>query len=150
MFIIFIACLRVPMLSIPFFMHVFRFRFIDIHVFTWSRIYCHLCYLSLHVPVCLSHLTWSCTRVPVTHAIWLYPMYSLGLLTTLDSHVQILEPGPWRICCSIRVHSRAWISGCLSGPSSSQSPLDRLARFSSCYSWVLSRISYCTSCFCAS
>ena len=23
----------------------------------------HLCYLSLPVPVCLSHLTWSCTRV---------------------------------------------------------------------------------------
>jgi len=46
--------------------------------------------------------------------------------------------------------ARAWISSCLSGPSFFQPSYDRLARFSSCYSWVLSCISYCTSCFCAS
>jgi len=52
-----------------------------------------LCYLSFLLPACLDHITWSCTRVPVMRAIWLYHMYSLGLLTTLDSHVQILESG---------------------------------------------------------
>ena len=70
----FVAWLCVPILSIPFFMHVLRFRFIDIHAFTWSQIYCHffLYYLSFPVPACLDHITWSCTRVPVMHAIWLY------------------------------------------------------------------------------
>jgi len=69
MFNIFIACLCVPMLSILFSMHVFRFRFIDIHVFTWFRICCrsfnflyvtcHCVYLHAwttsldHVHVCL-------------------------------------------------------------------------------------------------
>ena len=83
-------------------MHIFRFRLTDIHVFTWSQIYCHfsLYYLSFPVPACLNHITWSCTRVPVMHAIWLYNMYSLGLLTTLDSHVQILESRPCWSCCS--------------------------------------------------
>jgi len=46
--------------------------------------------------------------------------------------------------------TKTWISSCLSGPSFFQPPHDRLTRFSSYYSWVLSRISYCTSCFCAS
>jgi len=99
---IFVTWLCIPMLSIPFSMHVFRFRITDIHVFTWSRIYCHshLCYLSFPVPAWLDHVTWSCTRVPIMHAIWLYSLYSLGLLTTLDSHVQILESGPWQPCCT--------------------------------------------------
>jgi len=97
----FVAWLCVPILSIPFFMHVFRFRFTDIHAFTWSQIYCLFSYItSFSVPACLDHITWSCTRVPVMHAIWLYNMYSLGLLTTLDSHVQILESGPWWLGCS--------------------------------------------------
>ena len=59
-----------------------------------------LCYLLLLVPACLDHITWSCTRVPVMHAIRLYYMCSLGLLTTLDSHVQILKSSPWWSCCS--------------------------------------------------
>ena len=44
----FVAWLCVPMLSIPLFMHVFRFRFTDIHAFTWSRIYCHFSYITCH------------------------------------------------------------------------------------------------------
>ena len=65
---VFIACLFVLKLSTPFSMHIFRFRLIDIYVFTWFRICCrssnfHLCYLSLPIPVCLNHITWSCTRV---------------------------------------------------------------------------------------
>ena len=59
-----------------------------------------LYYLSVPVPACLEHITWSCTCVPVMHAIWLYHMYSLGLLTTLDSQVQILESGPWWLGCN--------------------------------------------------
>jgi len=66
-----------------------------------------LYYLSFPVPACLDHITWSCTRVPVMHAIWLYRMYSLGLLTTLDPHVQILETRPWRPYCTWSV----WRSG---------------------------------------
>ena len=68
-------------------------------------IYCRsfkfpICYLLLLVPACLDHITWLCTRVTVMHAIRLYYMYSLGLLTTLDPYVQILEPRPWWPCCS--------------------------------------------------
>ena len=60
-----------------------------------------LCYLSLPVLVYLSHLTWSCTRV-TAWARQLILSYVLGgcFLTTLDSHVQILESGPWRPYCS--------------------------------------------------
>ena len=37
--LVFIACLFLLKLSILFSMHAFRFRLIDIHVFTWFRIY---------------------------------------------------------------------------------------------------------------
>jgi len=101
-----VTCLCVPMLFKPFSMHVFRFRFIDIHVVTWFRIYfrcfnflyvtCHCLYLHAwitsldHAHMCLPE-----------HANWPYHMYSLGcILTTLDFHVQILESGPWWSCCS--------------------------------------------------
>jgi len=74
------------------------------------------------------------------HASWLYHIYSLGcFLTTLDPHVQILESGSWRPCCSwSECVAKVWINGCLSEPSFFQPPLDRLVRFSSFYSWVLS------------
>ena len=102
MFNIFIACLCVPMLSIPFFMHVFRFRFIDIHVFTWSQIYCHFLYVTCH---CLYLYAWATSLDHghvwlLEHANWLHHMYSRVASTTLDSHVQILQSGPWRLCCS--------------------------------------------------
>ena len=76
------------------------------------------------------------------HANLLYHMYSSGcFLTTLHPPVQILESGQWRPCCSrSECIAEAWISGCLSAPSFFQPPLDRLARFSFCYSWILSRI----------
>ena len=75
---------------------------------------------------------------------FIYVLAGLHLIT-LNYHVQILETGPWYHCCSWSdCAAKAWISGCLSGPSFFQHPYDRLARFSSCYSWVLSRISYCT------
>ena len=86
------------------------------------------------------------------HANWLYLMYSLGcFLTALDPHVQILKSGPWWPYCSWSEYAaEAWISSCLPIPSFFQPPLDRLARFSSCYSWVLSCLLYYTSYFCAS
>jgi len=63
-----ITCLCVPTLLTSFSIHIFWFRFIDIYVFTWFWIYhhssdFHLCYRSFPVPVCLNHITWSCTRV---------------------------------------------------------------------------------------
>ena len=105
MFSVFIACLCVPMLSILFSMHVFRFRFIDIHVFTSFWIYCRsfnfpyvTChYLYLHVwitSVDYVHVCLICT--PLGFIVCTGGLY----LTTLDSHVQILEPGPWWPFCS--------------------------------------------------
>jgi len=101
-----ITCLCVPMLSIPFSMHVFRLRLIDIHVFTWFRIYCrsfNFFYVTCHF-LYLYAWTTSLDHVHVwlpEHANWLYHMYLPGcFLTTLDPHVQILESGPWRPCCS--------------------------------------------------
>ena len=106
---------------------------------------CHFLYLRAwttsldHVHVCLL-----CTPSGFIF------LYSLGLLTTLDSHVQILESGPRRPCCTwSEWRSGSVVSYCLFGPSSFPPLLDWLARFSSCHSWVFS-ISYCASCFCAS
>jgi len=95
-----ITCLCVPMLSILFSMHIFRFRFIDIYVFTWFRIYhrssdFHLCYWPLPVPVCLNHITWSCIRVTAWAQLALAYVLAGLLSTTLDPHVQIVESGPW-------------------------------------------------------
>ena len=86
------------------------------------------------------------------HANWLHLTYSLGyFLTTLNFHVQIWESGPWWTCWSWSQYAtEAWISGCLSGAPFLSAPLNRLARFSSCYSWVFSVFLYCISCFCAS
>jgi len=52
------------------------------------------------VPAYLDHITWSCSRTPVMHTIWLHYMYSGLHLTTQNSHVQILESGPWWSFCS--------------------------------------------------
>ena len=138
-------------------MHVFRFRFIDIHVFTWFQIYCRSFNFLYVTCLCLFLHAW--TKSPdhaqvwlPEHANWLCHMYSPGcFLTILDPHVQILESDRSGITVVDQSGAaEAWISGYLFGPSFFRPPLDRLARFSSCYSWVLSRISYCTSCFCAS
>ena len=42
----------------------------------------------------------SCTCVPDMHATWLYHMYSRVASDNPESHVQILEPGPWWPWCS--------------------------------------------------
>ena len=94
------------MLSTSFSIHIFWFRFIDIHVSTWFRIYCcsfNFLYVTCH---CLFLDAWitSLDHVHVwlpKHANWFYHMYSLGyFLTILDLHVQILKFGPWWSCCS--------------------------------------------------
>jgi len=89
MFNIFIACLCVPMLLIPFSIYVFWFSFIDIHVFTWFRIYCRsfnflyvTChYLYLHAwSTSLDHAhVWLSNM----HVTWLYHMYSRGCIWQL-------------------------------------------------------------------
>ena len=109
----------------------------------------HLCYWSFPVHVCLNHITWSCTRV-TAWACHLALSYVLTgyFLTTLNPHIQILESELWWPCCSwSECAAEAWISGCFSF---FQPPLDRLARFSSYYLWVLSYLLYCTSFFYAS
>ena len=129
----------------------------DRHLEYWFQIYrrsfnfLNVTYHRLYLYVWTTSLDHTHVWLP-EHANWLYHMYLPGcFLTTLDPHVQILESEPWRPYCSwSECIAEAWISGCLSGPSFFQPPLDRLARFSSNYSWVLSRISYCTFCFCAS
>ena len=59
------------------------------------------------------------------HANWLYLTYSLGyFLTTLDLHVQILEPKLWWPFYSwSECAVEAWINYCLSGPSFFPAPL---------------------------
>ena len=100
------------MLSIPFSMHVFRFRFIDIHVFTWFQIYCrsfNFLFVTCH---CMYLYAWTTSLDHVhmwlpEHANWLYHMYSSGcFLTTLNPHVQIPESGPWQSCCSWSEHAQ--------------------------------------------
>ena len=76
------------------------------------------------------------------YADWFYLTYSLGcFLTTPDLHVQILEPGLWWPFYSWSEYAmEAWISCCLSGPYFLPALFDRLARFSSCYSWLPSSL----------
>ena len=151
LFNIFIACLYVPMLFILPSVHVFRFRLIDIHdlrrSFNFLYVTCRCLYLYAWTTSPDHAHVW----LPDMHATWLYHMYSRLHLTTLDSHVEILESGPWSLAVPDQSGAaEVWINSCLSGPFFFQPLLDRLARFSSYYSWVLSCISYCTSCFCAS
>jgi len=156
-FNVFIACLFILKLSTPFSVHAFWFRLIDIHLFTWFRIYWHsfnFLYVTCH---CLYLYAWTTSLDHVhmwlpEHANWLYHMYLAGcILTTLDPHVQILESGSWWPYCSwSECATEAWIKSCLSGPSFFQLPLVWLARFSSFYSWVLFCMLYCTSYFYAS
>jgi len=121
--LVFIACLCAPMLSTLFSMHAFWFRLIDIHVFTWFRIYCRSFNFFYVTCDCLYLHAWTTSLdhahvwLP-EHANWLYHMYSPGcFLTTLDSHVQILESGSWWPFCSwSECAAEAWISGCLSRP----------------------------------
>jgi len=96
-FNIFIACLCVPILSIPFFMHVFRFRFIDIHVFTRSQIYCHFLYATCH---CLYLYAWATSLDHVhvwlfEHANWLYHMYSR--VASDNPEFSYPDPGIWTV-----------------------------------------------------
>jgi len=105
MFNVFIAYLCVPMLSILFSMHVFRFRFIDIHVFTWFGIYYrsfnffYVTYHCLYPHVWTTSLDHAHVWLP-EHATLLYHMYSRVASYNPDSHVQILESEPWWSCCS--------------------------------------------------
>ena len=58
------------------------------------------------------------------HAIWPYSLYSLGLLTTLDSHVQILESGLWRPSTPDQSGAAgAWLAVTYLDPPSSSLPL---------------------------
>jgi len=72
----------------------------------------------------------ACTCMPESHYLIMYTCDCLStptgfvnvlaglLLTILDPHVQILESGPWRPCCSWSEYAaETWISSCLSGPS---------------------------------
>ena len=58
------------------------------------------------------------------HAIWLYSLYSLGLLTTLDPHVQILESELWRPSTLDQSGAAgAWLAVTYLDPPSSSLPL---------------------------
>jgi len=74
----------------------------------WSWIYCHspLCYLSFPVPACLDHITWSCTRVPVMHAIWLLFFVLAGVAN--NPGFSCPDPRVWTIALlyQIRVAQR--------------------------------------------
>ena len=130
----------------------FPYMFSDLHVFTWSRIYCHFLIL----------LVISCTCMPRPYHLIVYTRACYARHLTLSYVLAGVaknpgsscpDPGVWTVVALLYHQNgaaKAWISSYLSGPSFFQPFLDRLARFSSCYSWVLSRISYCTSCFCAS
>ena len=96
---VFIACLFVLKHSTPFSIYVFWFSLIDIHIFTWFQTYClspnfHLCYLSLHVPVCLNHITWSCTRV-TAWACQLALSYVLAELLSDNPKSTCPDPRVW-------------------------------------------------------
>jgi len=91
MFNVFIACLFVLKLSTLFSMHAFWFRLIDVHVFTWFRIYCrsfNFFYVTYHCLCPLNDITWSCTRVSAwaRHLALSYVLVGLHL-TTLNSHI---------------------------------------------------------------
>ena len=117
------------------------------HSFNFIYVTCH--YLYMHA------WTTSLDHVDVwlpEHATWLYYMYSRGCIWqpwVLMSRSWSLDRGGLAVPDQSGA-AGAWISSCLFGPSFFQPPHDRLVRFSSYYSWVLSYISYCTSYFCAS
>ena len=74
-------------------MRTFRFRLIDIHVLL-SFLKFSLCYLSLLVPACLSHITWSCTRVTAwAHQLAL--LYVLAGLLSDNPASSCPDPGVW-------------------------------------------------------
>ena len=157
MFNIFIACLCVSMLSIPLSMHAFRFRLIDIQVFTSFRIYCHsLISFMLLVITCTCmpeprHLimcTCDCLSTPTSFIVWTRRVAFWQSWILMSRSWSLDRDG--LVVVDQSSATGAWISSYLSGPSFFQTPLDRLARFSSCYSWVLSHLLYCISCFCAS
>ena len=108
------------MLSTPFSMHVFWFRFIDTHVldFKFTNDFLILIYVTGHYLYLYAWIT-SLDHVHLwlpEHANWIYLTYSLCcFLTTQDLHVQILECKLWWPCCSFSECAvKAWISGCLS------------------------------------
>ena len=119
MFNIFVAWLCVPMLFIPFFMHIFQFKF------TWSQIYCHFLYVTCH---CLYLYAWatSLDRVHVwlfEHANWLYYMYSR--VASDNPGFSCPDPRVWTVAllCLIRVaqQNRGLAVAYLDPPSSSLS-----------------------------
>ena len=149
----FVAWLCVPMLSRPFSMHVFRFWLIDIHVFTWPRIYCHFPYISCHY----LYLHIWITSLDHVYVYLLCIPFGFIICTRRaasdNPEFSCPESGVWTVTALmylIRVAQRECGLAIACPDPLSSSILDRLARFSSCYSWVLSSISYCTSCFCAS
>jgi len=137
----------------PLSMNVFLSRFIDIQDlldsgFTVVPLISFML-LVIAVPVCLNHITWSCTCV-IAWACQLALSYVLAGLLSDNPGSSYPDPGVWIVVALlflIRVaqRKRGLAVACLDPLSFS--PLDRLMRFSSWYSWVLSRISYCTSYF---
>ena len=90
------AYLYVPMLFILPSMHVFSFKFIDIHdLLSFLYVTCYCLYLHAWT-TSLDHVHVWLLCMPLA---LLYVLAGLRL-TTLNSHVQILETGPWWPCCS--------------------------------------------------
>ena len=89
---VFIACLFIFKLSTLFSMHAFRFRFIDLHVFTWFQIYSHFFNFLYVTCYCLYLYAWTTSLDHVHVCLICTPLGFIictrGLhLTTLDSHV---------------------------------------------------------------
>ena len=134
MFNIFVTCLCVPMFSIP-----FPCMFFDLLITCIYLISDLLSFSSMLLVI-------SCTCVPGPHHLIMYTCacYArhLALFYVLagvanNPGFSCPDPGVWTIVLLylIRVAQRErGLAVALSGPSFFQPPLDRLARFSSCYS----------------
>ena len=110
-----------------------------------------LCYLSLSVPVCLNHITWPCTRV-ITWARQLVLTYVLAGLLSENPEFSCPNLKFWTVVTvpDQSAQQKRGLAVACPDPLSSSFPLFGSWDFSSCYSWVLSRLLYCTSYFYAS
>ena len=71
----------------------------NVSLYNWFPIVIYLLsyFMFIHAHVHDTHFLYTCICYARRLALL---MYSLGLLTSLDSHVQILEPGSWWLGCS--------------------------------------------------